>query len=81
VRFRYKHEIDPGAVAQVWLVAEEVEEVSPELVVPDAEGKPYTVHYDQAQFSIHFDAFRKVGAAALVSAYLLYFGVGEAASF
>jgi hypothetical protein len=29
------------------LVAEEVEEVNPDLVVRDAEGRPYSVRYDQ----------------------------------
>jgi septal ring factor EnvC (AmiA/AmiB activator) len=46
VTFRYKPEIDPGAVPQFGLVAEEVEKVNPALVVRDVEGKPYTVRYD-----------------------------------
>jgi hypothetical protein len=46
VTFRYKKEIDPAGIAQFGLVAEEVEKVSPALVVPDSEGKPYAVRYD-----------------------------------
>ena len=47
VAFRYKKEVDAKGTRQLGLVAEEVEEVSPELVVHDKEGKPYTVRYDQ----------------------------------
>jgi hypothetical protein len=46
VTFRYKREIDPAGAAQFGLVAEDVEEVNPDLVVRDKEGKPYTVRYD-----------------------------------
>ena len=46
VTFHYKKEIDPNAVAQFGLVAEKVARVSPDLVVPDDQGKPYTVRYD-----------------------------------
>jgi len=45
VTFRYKS--DPKATAQFGLIAEEVAEVNPDLVVRDNEGKPYTVRYDQ----------------------------------
>jgi trimeric autotransporter adhesin len=47
VSFRYKPDTDPQGVAQFGLIAEEVEQVAPELVVRDQEGKPYTVRYDQ----------------------------------
>lgn len=47
VTFRYKKEIDPEGKGQLGLVAEEVEKVSPDLIVRDKEGKPYTVRYDQ----------------------------------
>ena len=47
VTFRYKHEIDPRRIPQFGLVAEEVENVNPDLVVRDNEGKPYSVRYDQ----------------------------------
>ena len=47
VAFRYKKQIDPERIPQFGLVAEEVEKVSPDLVVRDKEGKPYTVRYDQ----------------------------------
>jgi Chaperone of endosialidase len=46
VSFRYKKEIDPEGIPQFGLVAEEVEQVNPDLVVRDKEGKPYSVRYD-----------------------------------
>jgi trimeric autotransporter adhesin len=47
VTFRYKKEIDPEGRSQFGLVAEEVAEVNPDLVVRDNDGKPYTVRYEQ----------------------------------
>jgi hypothetical protein len=47
VTFQYKKEIDPASKSQFGLVAEEVENVNPDLVVCDKDGKPYTVRYDQ----------------------------------
>jgi hypothetical protein len=46
VSFHYKKDIDPTGIPQFGLVAEEVEKVNPDLVVRDADGKPYTVRYD-----------------------------------
>jgi uncharacterized coiled-coil protein SlyX len=46
VTFRYKQEFDPKGVPQFGLVAEEVAKVNPDLVVPDAEGKPRSVRYE-----------------------------------
>ena len=46
VTFHYKKEIDPEGIPQFGLVAEEVEKVNPDLVVRDANGKPYTVRYE-----------------------------------
>jgi uncharacterized coiled-coil protein SlyX len=46
VTFRYKQEFDPKGVPQFGLVAEEVAKVTPDLVVPDAEGKPRSVRYE-----------------------------------
>ncbi len=46
VTFRYKHELDPDAIPQFGLVAEQVEKVNPDLVARDEEGKPYTVRYE-----------------------------------
>jgi trimeric autotransporter adhesin len=46
VTFQYKKEIDSAGTPQFGLVAEDVEKVSPNLVVRDKEGKPYTVRYD-----------------------------------
>jgi len=46
VTFHYKKEIDPDAVSQFGLVAEKLARVSPDLVVRDDQGKPFTVRYD-----------------------------------
>jgi hypothetical protein len=46
VTFRYKKGVDPQGIPQFGLVAEEVEEVNPDLVVRDGEGKVNTVRYD-----------------------------------
>jgi hypothetical protein len=46
VTFQYKKEIDPARTSQFGLVAEEVEKVSPDLVMRDADGAVYTVRYD-----------------------------------
>jgi septal ring factor EnvC (AmiA/AmiB activator) len=43
----YNKEIDPTGRSQFGLVAEEVAEITSELVVCDKEGKPYSVRYDQ----------------------------------
>jgi Chaperone of endosialidase len=47
VSFRYHKDIDPRAIRQFGLVAEQVEKVNPDLVVRDENGKPYSVRYDQ----------------------------------
>jgi hypothetical protein len=47
VTFRYKQELDPESIPQFGLVAEEVEKVNPDLVARDANGKVYTVRYEQ----------------------------------
>ena len=44
VTFQYKS--DTKGTAQFGLIAEEVEKVNPDLIVRDAEGKPYTVRYE-----------------------------------
>ena len=44
VTFHYKG--DETNIPQFGLIAEEVEKVSPDLVVRDKEGKPYSVRYD-----------------------------------
>ena len=41
-----KRFVDPQAIPQFGLVAEDVEKVNPDLVVRDKEGKPYSVRYD-----------------------------------
>jgi len=47
VTFRYKKELDPAGTPRFGLVAEDVEKVSPNLVVHDKDGKPHSVRYDQ----------------------------------
>jgi trimeric autotransporter adhesin len=46
VIFCYKKELDPEAIPQFGLVAEDVEKVNPHLVARDEQGKPYTVRYE-----------------------------------
>ena len=46
VKFRYKKELDPEAIPQFGLVAEQVAKVDPDLVARDDLGKPYTVRYE-----------------------------------
>jgi hypothetical protein len=46
VTFRYKHELDPDGIPQFGLVAEQVEEVNPDLVARDGQGKVNTVRYE-----------------------------------
>ena len=46
VTFRYKKELDPAAIPQFGLVAEDVAKIDPELVVRDEEGQPCTVRYE-----------------------------------
>jgi hypothetical protein len=46
VIFHYKQELDPEAIPQFGLVAEEVDKVNPNLVARDAKGEVYTVRYE-----------------------------------
>ena len=46
VTFRYKKELDPENIPQFGLVAEEVAQIDPNLVVKDDQGNPYTVRYE-----------------------------------
>jgi len=46
VTFRYNKGIDPARVLSFGLIAEEVAEISPELITRDKEGKPQTVRYE-----------------------------------
>jgi hypothetical protein len=47
VSFHYKPEIAPQGTTHFGLVAEEVEQVAPELVLYDGNGEIYSVRYDQ----------------------------------
>jgi hypothetical protein len=46
VTFRYKKEIEPNAAIMFGLIAEDVENVAPELVTRDAKGEVETVRYE-----------------------------------
>ena len=46
VTFRYKQELDPKRARQFGLVAEDMAQISPDLVVRDESGEVYTVRYD-----------------------------------
>jgi hypothetical protein len=46
VTFRYKKEVEPNGAIQFGLVAEEVAEVDPDLVILDRGGKPESVRYE-----------------------------------
>jgi septal ring factor EnvC (AmiA/AmiB activator) len=46
VTFRYKKEIEPNGAIMFGLIAEEVENVDPDLVTYDAKGKAETVRYE-----------------------------------
>jgi uncharacterized small protein (DUF1192 family) len=45
VSFKYKPEVDEAGLTQYGLIAEEVAEVYPELVVSDSKGRPEAVRY------------------------------------
>jgi hypothetical protein len=44
----FHHKTDNNETPQFGLIAEEVAKVNPALVLPDKEGKPYTVRYNAA---------------------------------
>lgn len=46
VTFRYKQQFDPSHKLSFGLIAEEVADVSPELISRDKDGKPQTVRYE-----------------------------------
>ncbi len=46
VTFRYKPELDPNGTPQFGLIAEEVSQVDPDLVVRDDKNRIYTVRYE-----------------------------------
>jgi hypothetical protein len=47
VSFQYKPEFDPTGSPQFGLIAEEVEKVSPDLVIHEKDGSPHGVRYDE----------------------------------
>jgi Chaperone of endosialidase len=46
VTFRYKKEVDPAHALSFGLIAEEVAEISPDLITRDEDGEPQTVRYE-----------------------------------
>lgn len=46
VTFRYKKEVDPARALSFGLIAEDVAEVSPDLITRDEKGNPQTVRYE-----------------------------------
>ena len=64
VTFRYKKELDPEAIPQFGLVAEDVAKVNPDLVVRDEDGKPYTVR-SEAENAMLLNEFLKEHKAFL----------------
>ncbi len=46
VRFRHRKEVDPGQALSFGLIAEEVAQISPELITRDERGQPETVRYE-----------------------------------
>jgi hypothetical protein len=46
VTFHYKEELDPRGIPQFGLLAEQVEEVNPDLVTRDQKGQVYSVRYE-----------------------------------
>jgi hypothetical protein len=58
VTFRYRSEIDPTGAPQFGLVAEEVEKISPDLVVHDAQHQVSTVRYEAVNAML-LNEFRK----------------------
>jgi hypothetical protein len=64
VEFRYKKEFDASQAPQFGLVAEEVARTAPQLVIRDANGKPFTVRYDEVNAMLlneFLKEHRKVG--------------------
>ena len=57
VTFHYK--TDTKAIPQFGLIAEEVAKVNPALVLPDKEGKPYTVRYDAVNAMLLNEFFKE----------------------
>ena len=42
----FRHKVHKDGTPQFGLIAEDVAEVNPDLVIYDADGKPYTVRYE-----------------------------------
>ena len=63
VTFRYKEELDPDKIPQFGLIAEEVENVSPDLVVRDEDGKVTTVRYEAVNAMLLNEFLKEHGRA------------------
>jgi hypothetical protein len=67
VTFRYREEAvgaDDAKAMQYGMIAEEVAEVAPELVVLDGEGRPYSVKYHELPALLVAEAQKQRSAAA-----------------
>ena len=64
VTFRYKKALDPQARPQFGLVAEQVAKVDPDLVARDAEGKPFTVRYDEVNAMLLNEFLKDTGRSS-----------------
>jgi hypothetical protein len=63
VTFRYKKELDPNAIPQFGLVAEQVAKADPDLVARDESGKPYTVRYEAVNAMLLNDFSRSIAGS------------------
>ena len=59
VTFRYKKDADPSQALSFGLIAEEVAQVSPELITRDEEGKPQTVRYEAVNAMLLNEFFKE----------------------
>jgi len=59
VTFRYKGDIDPAHVKMFGLIAEEVAEVNPDLVVRNAKGEVETIRFDSVNAMLLNELFKE----------------------
>jgi len=59
VTFRYKKDADPSQALSFGLIAEDVAQVSPELITRDEEGKPQTVRYEAVNAMLLNEFFKE----------------------
>ena len=64
VTFRYKEELDPVKTPQFGLIAEEVAQVNPDLVIRDDQGAPYSVRYEAVNAMLLNEFLKEHGKVA-----------------